>query len=163
MTADNVILWESLVAAEQNIAKLRAAVNGSNMRIDILAAALSVEAPVWDQGAALNFLRLFTRDVPEFVPQLFRFAVGGKWEVEAREVLVAGPREEVASKVARHAIEYLPKPDVEDYLQLASLLAALGSGDALAMVSSDALASADSEIQGAGVYIRQRYSHMIES
>ncbi|WP_405009076.1 hypothetical protein [Kitasatospora sp. NBC_01539] len=161
MTTGDTALWESLVSMEQSAAKLRAAVNNSSTRIEMLTAALRVEASVWDQGAALNFLRLFTRDVSQFVPQIFGFAVSGRWEREAREVLAAGPRGEVLPEVIRRAAEYLPRPDVEDYLQLASILASLESAEALAGVASDAMASSDPEIQEAGTFIRQQYANII--
>jgi hypothetical protein len=161
MNTGNAELWQSLVFAEQGVAKLRAAINSSDARIEMLAAALTSGADVWNQRAALNFLAIFPRDVPRFVPQLFDLALGGRWENDARKVLASGPRDEVVPEVVRLAAAHLPRPDAEDYLQLASLLAVLGAGEALFEVAAAALDSSDDEIQAAGRFIHRHYAAVL--
>jgi len=145
------------------VVELQASIHRSADRRDMLALALDVGASAWDQRSALNYLRWFPSDVRTVVPSLFLLAMGGKWEGLARNVLSLGRRDEVGPEVSRLAIDYLPTTDPQDYLQLASLLAALDAGEALGELLVDARRSDVPDVRNAGVSIEDRYRHLISS
>jgi hypothetical protein len=140
---------------------LRTAFSRSDDRIEILASSLSNSSGAWQHYTALNFLAIFPTDAPNFIPQLFQEALGGKWERKARTILAAAPRNEVLPEVLRLAAAQLPQPEVDNYLQVAAILAALSASDALGQVAIDALNSDDQEIQEAGTFIREHYASII--
>ena len=161
MTDGDADLWQALVSIEQRAVTLRAALSRSGDRLDILASALSENSGAWQQYTALSFLTAFPLEAPNFIPQLFHEALGGKWEHKARTILAAAPRDKVLPEVLRLAAAHLPQPEVDDYLQVAALLASLSASDALAQVAADALDSTDEEIREAGTFIRQHYAAVI--
>ncbi|MEV6930231.1 hypothetical protein AB0M46_37915 [Dactylosporangium sp. NPDC051485] len=110
---------------------------------------------------AMSYFRAFPSEVSNYVPQIFTFTLGGRWEGAAVELLAVGSRELVLPQVVQCVAEHIPMRDPEDYVQLAGLLARLDAGDTIEFIASDALRSDDHEVRAAGDSIRETYKHLL--
>lgn len=135
--------------------------NDSDSTSATLANALSVDSGVSDRYADMNSLRVFPRYILEFIPQLFGYSLGERWQGLARSLIAAGPRQEVVQEVIRLAFAKLPGSDADDYLHLAALLAALEAGEELGEIAVDAFGRESEDIRQAGEFILEHYRNAI--
>ena len=138
--------WQALVAAEQEVSKLRAAIYGLPHRADLLAQAIS-GISVWDRAAALRFMREFPEDTPRLLEQLVDLAMSGGWARESMEVIRAARSELDPTRMTEIVAPILVDGDAEDYLRLAELATQTESWQALGVVIDAAAASDDPEKQ----------------
>lgn len=84
--------WQSLVAAEQEISKLRTLLYRLPHRAELLANAISGSS-VWDRTVALRFIREFPEDTPQLLDQLVDLAASTGWARESIEAIRAARSE----------------------------------------------------------------------
>lgn len=137
--------WAALVSAEQETAKVRAAINQRPDRTDLLSAALASTSP-WQRGTALTFLRGFSDDTPQFLEQLIDLSLSLGWARECIDVLRAarGTLDPVRFKDA--VIGHLATGDADDYVRLAQLAAEVEQWPTLRAIVERAATSSDPEI-----------------
>lgn len=152
--------WESLLKAEDELHEWRVRLSKTPERAMILKRALT--GTPRERLAALNYLVLYSPDVPEVAAELFEMIFNSAYSRLALTALSTGwPRDDVAAQVCRLVEAEMPEADDSGFLCIAELLAALGQGPALASLAGAALNSQDGETQEAGRYIREHYSHVI--
>src|SRR4051794_27473005 len=132
VNAEQRATWQALLEAEAAVANRRAAVHRGQGRAGMLAAGLAIGAGPVSQNAALNYLQVFPREIPEFVSALFELAMGHGGEGKARELLGAGRRADVLPAVRSLIAARLPAPEPEDYVDMAAVAACLADGETLA-------------------------------
>lgn len=138
--------WQSLVAAEQEVSKLRAGIYGLPHRAELLANAISGSS-VWDRTVALRFMREFPEDTPQLLDQLVDLAMSTGWARESIEAIRAARSEIDSTRMTAIVKSFLTDGDAEDYLRLAELTAQTESWQALGAVIEAASASDDPEKQ----------------
>lgn len=138
--------WQALVAAEQEVAKLRARIYGLPHRAELLAEAISGSS-VWDRTVALRYMREFPGDTPHLLEQLVDLAMSGGWARESMEAIRAARGEINPTRMTEIVAPLLIDADAEDHLRLAELAAQTESWHALGVVVDAAAASDDAETQ----------------
>lgn len=136
--------WQALVAAEQEVSKLRAAIYGLPHRANLLTEAISGSS-VWDRTVALRFMREFPEDTPRLLEQLVDLAISGGWARESIEAIRAARSEINPARMAEIVTLFLADADAEDHLRLAEMAAQIESWQALGVVIDAAVASNDAE------------------
>jgi hypothetical protein len=138
--------WQSLVAAEQEVSKLRAVIYGLPRRAEVLADAISGSS-VWDRTVALRFIREFPEDTPQLLDQLVDLAMSTGWARESIEAIRAARSEVDSTRMTAIVKSFLTDGDAEDYLRLAELAAQTEAWQALGAVIAAAATSDDPEKQ----------------
>ena len=133
--------WQSLVAAEQEVSKLRAAIYGLPRRAEVLANAISGSS-VWDRTVALRFIREFPEDTPQ-LDQLVDLAMSTGWARESIEAIRAARSEVDSTRMTAIVKSFLTDGDVRTTSRLAELTAQTEAWQALGVVIAAAAASDD--------------------
>jgi hypothetical protein len=155
-------VWDQLVQAERDVARLRAEVGRRKSRFGTVAAALALGSDSSGKQAALNYLAVFPGDIPLHVEAVFTLEMTvGRFEGLGRQVLASGVRAEIVPKVRQCVELHLPEVDSDGYLILAALLAALEDGATLKRVFEAALASSDPDIRESGRSISEHYGELL--
>lgn len=149
--------WAALVAAEQEAARRRAAMNRSSERSDLLRGALA-SGSAWNRSTALTFLRLFPADVPELLEPLVDVALAGAWAQPVSEAIRAALPEidmdVLADVVLRHA-------DADDYAKLAQLLIRAEAWGALVALLTVARDRGDPAVRSLARELGDRYGSVL--
>ncbi|MFC8797614.1 hypothetical protein ACFT2C_07755 [Promicromonospora sp. NPDC057138] len=114
--------WQSLVAAEQEVSKLREAIYRIPHRAELLANAVSGSS-VWDRNVAMRFIREFPEDTPQLLDQLVDLALSTGWARESIEAIRAARSEIDPTRMTGTVEPFLTDGDAEDHLRLAELTA----------------------------------------
>ncbi len=129
------------MAAEQEVARLRAVVYSSHARAGLLAAGL--DGYSWDRHAALTFLWLFPDDVPELLGTLVDLSLSDAWAVDCRLAVEAAWPNIDRARFREVVLNLLEDGDEMDYRRLSELLVHVGALDVLGVVLERAGRSAD--------------------
>jgi len=138
--------WQSLIAAEQEVAKRRAAIYGLPQRAGLLEKAIT-GGSAWDKSVALRFMRGFPEDTPALLDQLVDLALSGGWGREAIDAIRAARSRIDPILMTEIVKSFLSDGDAEDYLRLAEMAAEAEAWQALGAVIAAAAASDDPEKQ----------------
>lgn len=160
VTASSVSDWASLVAVERDAARLRAEVNQSSARTEVLARGIASPS-AWERSTALNFLRLFPEDVPRLLEPVIGLCLSAAWVDSAREVIRAARSDLDESHLGEVLLSELSAGDPLDYRMFADLLVELACWSALGVVIQQASQSADEEVRAIGEEFRRSYERFL--
>jgi hypothetical protein len=140
-------LWRALAAAEQDVTRLRAEFNRRADRTEILARALA-KVSIGDRATALEVLRIFPNDVPRLLEELVDLGLSIRWLTYVRELLRAACSESLLVKLDEVVADIMVEnTHVQDYNNIANMLAYVEAWGTLAKVLDKARVSADPEVR----------------
>ena len=139
--------WAAVVAAEQDLARKRAAFYRSgDIRVEILRKALA--GSNWDKKAALSLLSALPADVPALINELVDMALSHDSSREAKTAIAApGRRSEFIEILGQCIVDRLPEATPEDCLQFIDVLINARAWNALAAVLRHVEESDDPDLQ----------------
>ncbi|GLX03547.1 hypothetical protein [Microbispora sp. NBRC 16548] len=153
-------MWEAIIAAEQQSARLRADFyRHAASRAETLSAAL--RGSTWDRGAALTFLQTFPSDVPALLRPLVELALSQAWALDARRAIARGRRDLVLPRLRDMVVERLPTADAEDLRRMAELLGSIEAWQILRVLVQNAAGSDDPDAREVAEDFTGRYGPML--
>lgn len=154
---DDHTLWETVVAAERELAGCRADFyQHANSRLEILAEALNGSG--WDRAAAMNFLAVLgLHDTLELLPQLVELALSHRWAGRARQAIGSARRDRLIPALEEIVLPRLGSADWDEYRRLAELLAHVEAWDILRQLTQRALTSDDLDTREVGEDFTTQY------
>ncbi len=115
-------LWAALVDAEREYRRHRADFyQNARDRLPILKSALA--GPPWQVATALRFLREFSHDAPDLLPQIVALSMSTRWALAARQAIDRIPRDRLWSALTPIIDMQVQTTDPDDLRRLAELLA----------------------------------------
>lgn len=155
-------LWDALVEAERQCRQRRADFyqNAQDPK-RILATALAGQA--WQVATALEYLRAFSRDSTELLPQLVELSLSQKWALAAREAIASIPPNLLWPALTPVVSVRMHTTDPDELRRLAELLAHLQAWPQLTKLVSAAEAVDDPEVRDLADDFASRYAQFLSA